>query len=274
MRRMFVAQIIILTSVLLSACGSQPSTPAPTAPAARGAELKVFAASSLSAAFNALGQSFERANPDVAVTFTFAGSQQLAQQIGQGQPADVFASANTKQMETVIASGQVVKGSDQIFARNRLVVVYPKTNPANIKELKDLAKPGIKLVLADKAVPVGGYALDFLNRAALLPTYGATYSQTVLSNVKSYEQDVKAVLNKVMLGEADAGIVYTSDIALDQAEALGRIDIPDDLNTIAVYSIAPIKDSRNAAAKKFVDYIMSSEAQVVLGKYGFAIAGR
>ena len=129
---------------------------------------------------------------------------------------------------------------------------------------------GVKLVLAAKDVPVGGYALDFLARASKLPDYTEAYSPTVLANVKSYEENVKAVLSKVALGEADAGIVYTSDIALDSADKVGRLDIPDVLNTIAAYPIATIKDSQHAdLAKKFVEYVLSPDAQQILVKYGF-----
>jgi molybdate transport system substrate-binding protein len=233
-------------------------------------ELNIFAAASLTDAFKEIGMKFEAANPGTKLIFNFAGSQQLSQQIGQGAPADVFASANNRQMDVMIQSGQVISGTQRTFVRNRLVVIYPKDNPARLTTLKDLAKPGIKLVLAAKDVPVGGYALDFLARASKLPDYTEAYSPTVLANVRSYEENVKAVLSKVALGEADAGIVYTSDIALDSADKIGRLDIPDNLNTIAAYPIAPIKDSQHAdLAKKFVEYVLSPAAQQILVKYGF-----
>jgi molybdate transport system substrate-binding protein len=274
---------LLLFLGLLSACGAQPPTPAattapaatnapeaPTAPAAQATELTVFAAASLTEAFTEIGKNFETANPGTKITFNFAGSQQLAQQIGQGAPADVFASANTTQMNVVIASGQVISGTQRTFVRNRLVVIYPKDNPAHLSTLKDLANPGTKIVIAAKGVPVGQYALDFLAKASKMPAYTQTYSPTVLANVVSYEQDVKAVLSKVTLGEADAGIVYVTDISLNAADKVGKLDIPDDLNTIASYPIATIKDSQHVdLAKTFMDYILSADAQVVLVKYGF-----
>jgi len=259
--------------IALNACGGAPAAapanaPAPTS-APTTADLHVFAAASLTDAFAEIGKNFEAVNPGAKVSFNFAGSQQLAQQIGQGAPADVFASANKKQIDLMIKSGQVISGTERIFVRNHLVVIFPKDNPAGLKDLKDLAKPGLKLVLAAKEVPVGGYALDFLAKAAKLPEYTAAYSPTVLSNVVSYEENVKSVLSKVALGEADAGIVYTSDIALDSGK-VGRIDIPDNLNTIATYPIAPIKDSPQAdLAQRFVDYVLSAPAQQILVKYGF-----
>jgi molybdate transport system substrate-binding protein len=276
---------LLLFPMLLAACGgAQPAAPAATtapaaptsaleataAPAAQTTELTVFAAASLTDAFKEIGKHFETANPGTTVTFNFAGSQQLAQQIGQGAPADVFASANNAQMNVVIKSGEVISGTQRTFVRNRLVVIYPKDNPANITTLKDLAKSGVKLVLAAKVVPVGQYALDFLAKASKLPEYTDTYSPTVLANVVSYEQDVKAVLGKVTLGEADAGIIYVTDISLDAADKVGKLEIPDNLNTIATYPIATIKDSKHAdLAKKFMGYVLSPDAQTVLVKYGF-----
>jgi molybdate transport system substrate-binding protein len=229
----------------------------------------VFAAASLNEAFTEIGQQFDAAN-NSQTTFNFAGSQQLAQQIGQSAPADVFASANRAQMDNIIKSGQVISGTQQVFVRNRLVVVYPQDNPAQLTDLTDLSKPGIKLVLAAKEVPVGQYSLDFLAKASELPQYTATFSDTVLANVVSYEENVRAVLSKVTLGEADAGIVYSSDITRDAADKVGRISIPDELKTIANYPIAPIKDAPNAElAQKFIDYVLSDDGQQVLARYGF-----
>jgi molybdate transport system substrate-binding protein len=295
MRRSHWMLVLALLLALLTACGGTPAAepaatgaspalaatnaPAPTAmpapivmpepTAASTDELTVFAAASLTDAFKAIGKTFEAANPGTTVIFNFAGSDKLAQQIGQGAPADVFASANKKQMDVVITSGQVISGTERTFVRNRLMVVYPKDNPAGLTALKDLAKPGLKIVLANKNVPVGGYALDFLGKASKLPEYTDTYSAMVLQNVVSYEEDVKAVLSKVTLGEADAGIVYTSDIALN-ADKVGKLDIPDNLNTIASYPIAAIKDSKHAdLAKKFVDYVLAPQGQEILVAYGF-----
>src|SRR5262249_32859494 len=141
---------------------------------------------------------------------------------------------------------------------------------AKLMSLKDLANPGLKLVLADKAVPVGQYALDFLGKASKLPEYTEAYSPTVIKNVVSYEENVKAVLSKVTLGEADAGIVYVTDISLESAGEVGKLDIPDNLNTIASYPIAAIERSKHAElAKKFVSYVLAPEAQAILAKYGF-----
>ncbi len=277
-----ITTILLCLAAALAGCGAPTATIAPTAaPAATVApattaamagsnDLTVFAAASLTAPFSEIGKKFEAANPGVTVTFSFAGSQQLAQQIGQGAPADVFASASRGAIAPVIQSGAIVSGTEQIFARNRLVVIYPKDNPAKVAALTDLAKPGLKLVLAAKAVPVGQYALDFLGKASKLPEYTASYSPTVLSNVVSYEDNVKAVLNKVALGEADAGIVYTSDVSGDVAQQVGAVEIPDGINIIASYPIGTLKASaQSELAKRFVAYVLGPEGQAVLTKYGF-----
>lgn len=233
-------------------------------------EITVYAAASLRDAFNEMGRQISAKNAGAKIAFNFAGSQQLAEQIGYGAPADVFASANTRLMDAVIKTTRVTSGTQQIFARNRLIVVLPKNNPARIRTLNDLAKPGVKVVLAAKAVPVGQYAQDFLKKASAKPTFGATFSQTVLSNVVSYEEDVRAVFNKVALGEADAGIVYSSDVVADKKNKVLTLAIPDDLNMFAAYPIAPLNDSKNPAlAKQFIDFVMSKEGQAILTKYGF-----
>lgn len=251
---------------------SAPAAPAAAASAAplEPAELNVFAAASLTDAFNEMAQTFSAEHPGVNLTFNFAGSQQLAQQLGQGAPADVFASANRSQMNVAIEGGRVVSGTAETFVRNRLAVIYPTDNPAGITQLQDLAKPGVKVILAAKEVPVGQYSLDFLGKAISDTAFSPTYMDDVLKNVVSYEENVRAVLTKIALGEGDVGLVYTSDITGDGADKVGRLDIPDTLNTIATYPIAVVSDSAAPAqAQAFVDYILSLEGQAVLEKYGF-----
>lgn len=261
---------VVLWGVLLwaAACtAGDELNGAAKAPADSTSTLTVFAAASLAEAFTTIGKNFEAANSGVKIIFNFAGSQQLAQQVGQGAPADIFASANKKQMDVAVEAGRVISGTAQIFARNRLVVVIPKDNPAQLASLADLAKPGIKVVFAAKEVPVGQYALDFLDKAAG-GELGASYQAAVLQNIVSYEENVRAVLTKVKLGEADAGIVYTSDIGAT-SEVL-QIAIPDPLNALAAYPIAVIADSPHSAlAQKLVDYILSPTGQQILEQHGF-----
>ena len=229
--------------------------------------LAVFAAASLSDAFEAMGQRFETEHPGVRVTFNFAGSQQLAQQLAQGAPGDVFASANPRQMTAVIESGRIGAEAAQTFAHNRLVVALPMGNPAGVSELRDLARPGVRLALADAAVPAGRYALTFLERAADDAELGADFQRRVLENVVSYEQNVRTVLTKIALGEADAGIVYASDVA---AAEVVTVTIPERLNPMASYPIAPLEDAeRPALARAFVDFVLSEPGQEALAGFGF-----
>jgi molybdate transport system substrate-binding protein len=269
MRRTTLAFVLGLLVALpaLAACGSSSTSGGATT---QNATLNVFAAASLTGAFTEIGKTFEDKHPGVKVVFNFAGSQQLAQQIGQGADADVFASANQKQMDVVVTSGQIVKDASKIFIKNKLVVIFPKDNPRNITKLQDIAAPGVKLILADASVPAGQYALDFLDKASATADFGASYKANVLKNVVSDETDVKQVLTKVGLGEADAGIVYTSDATGDSGSKVGKLDIPLNLQTIAQYPIAPVTASKHAdLAKAFIDSIFSADGQAALAKYGF-----
>ncbi|HEU4782947.1 MAG TPA: molybdate ABC transporter substrate-binding protein [Ktedonobacterales bacterium] len=269
LKRLLLASVpVMLIALTLAGCGSSPSTGASAQPV----KLNVFAAASLQGAFTDIGKAFSQAHSNVTVTFNFGGSDTLATQINQGAPADVFASANATQMNNVVTPGNIAGSAVKTFAHNRLVVIYPAANPANIQSLQDLGKSGVKVVLAAKTVPVGQYALQFLDLAAADPTYGASYKTNVLKNVVSYETDVKSVLSKVALGEADAGIVYTTDAATETGK-VSTITIPDALNVIAVYPIGAVKASKQATtAQAFIDYVLSSEGQATLAKYGF-IAG-
>lgn len=242
-------------------------------PAAPSSEpLTVMAAASLKDAFEALGADFRAQHPATSITFNFAGSQQLAQQLVEGAPGDLFAAANQRQMDVAVAGGRVAAdGADapSIFARNRLVVVLPADNPAAIESLQDLAKPGVKLVLAAESVPAGQYALEFLANASATADYTEAYSPTVLSNVVSYETNVRSVLTKVALGEADAGIVYASDAPASNTQ-VATLPIPDALNVPVSYPIALVLDSTQPqAARDFVKYVLSAEGQATLARFGF-----
>lgn len=262
----------LLLAALLAACAPASPVTTPQAavnPESAPVELTVLAASSLTEPFSEIGVLFEAAHPGVKVNFSFAGSQQLAQQISEGAPVDVFASASQKHMDALVSSGQVDAVEQVVFARNRLVVILPRDNPANLQSLADLARPGIKVDLAAAEVPVGKYSLEFLEHASLDPTLGAGYKDAVLANVVSYEDNVKAVLTKVALGEADAGIVYTSDVS-GKEDAIQQIAIPEDLNVIASYPIAALNQSaRRELAQAFVELVLSPAGQAVLAKYGF-----
>jgi molybdate transport system substrate-binding protein len=216
------------------------------------AEIKVFAAASLTAAFTELGRRYTAAE-GTKVTFNFAGSQALATQIGQGAPADVFASADLDNMAKV----NDLVGTSQSFASNRLAIVVEQGNPKGIRTLDDLAGGDVKVVLAAGEVPAGRYAKQILDRAGVKVT------------PVSQEDNVKAVVAKVSLGEADAGIVYVTDVAAGGARVEG-VDIPREQNVVATYPIATVKAGKaQDAAQAFMDLVLSGQGQQVLHRYGF-----
>jgi molybdate transport system substrate-binding protein len=239
------------------------------APASEGSTpLTVFAAASLTDAFGEIGAAFTAAT-GTPVRFNFAGSNQLATQITQGAPADVFASANEAQMAAL--DPDHLAGTPVVFTGNRLVIIVPAENPAGLSQPQDLARPGVLLVLAAPEVPVGQYARAFLDRATADPAYGPDFRAAVLANLVSSEANVRAVLTKVALGEADAGIVYTSDVAGVDGTRVGRIPIPDIHNAVAVYPIAPLAESRlPEQAQAFVAFVRGPEGQAILARHGFS----
>jgi molybdate transport system substrate-binding protein len=269
-----------LVAAVLAACGPV-STPAPAVVPATAAvpvalpaatlqphTLTVFAAASLTGAFTEIGADFEASQPGVTVTFNFAGSGALRTQLEQGAVADVFASANATEMNTLITDKLVAADFSQLFATNNLLVILPAGNPASIQTLPDLASPGIKLVLCDTTVPCGKYARQILTNLDKDPAFTADLSAQVLANVVSNETDVKLVVSKVQLGEADAGIVYVSDtIAVPE---LKTIQFPKADNVIAKYPIAQLKGAPQPdLAACFIAYVLSPDGQARLKKWGF-----
>jgi molybdate transport system substrate-binding protein len=253
-----------------AAAGPAASSPAPGAkPAAVGGEITVFAASSLTDAFKELGDRFQATNPASKVTFNFGASTQLRTQLEQGARADAFASANQAEMDKAKAAG-VIGGPDTTFARNRLVVILPKNNPGQIKALEDLAKPGLKLVTAAPEVPIGVYTQDLLDRAIQDPAFGPDFKERVNANIVSRETNVRQVVAKVSLGEADAAVVYTTDVTPDLSATITSLAIPDTLNNLASYPIAVVKSPPSpAGAETFVSYVLGPDGQAVLKKWGF-----
>jgi molybdate transport system substrate-binding protein len=241
------------------AAGAEPS----------GRELTVFAASSLTDAMDEIAAEFEADNQGVRVVMNYASSPKLATQILEGAPADIFASANAKQMANVVDGG-FVDGETDFFASNRLVAIVPADNPARIERLSDLGKPGVALVLALPGVPVRNYTDQFISHVEADPNYGLTFSTGFYANVVSEEDNVRRVATKVALGEADSGVVYISDVTDDITDDIQQIPIPEEYNIYATYPIAMLKKApESELAQDFIEYVLSPDGQAILGKWGF-----
>ena len=253
-----------------------PAAPAPSAAPATAApfpqnagELTVFAAASLTDAFGVIKTDLESANPGLTITFNFAGSQALVTQLEQGASADVFASASRKTMDTAVGKG-LIDGKPAAFAKNRLALIVPKDNPAGVATPADLARSGVKLVLAQTAVPVGQYAREAICKAGReSAVYGEGFAEKVAANIVSEEDNVKAVVAKIQTGEADAGIVYTTDVNPQVAADVTVIEIPADINVVATYPIAAVKGGKSALAHAFIEYVAGPKGQATLQSFGF-----
>jgi molybdate transport system substrate-binding protein len=242
------ATVAVVTIVL----AAQPAAAKPKL----SGDVTVFAAASLTESFTEIAKQFEEKYPDVTVRFNFDASSNLAAQVQQGAPADVFASADEANLQKTIDSGDVV-APPFVFAKNRLEVAVEKGNPKKIKRLAGLAKPGLVVVLCADAVPCGKYAAEAFTKAG------------VEVSPASKEENAKAALSKVSLGEADAAVVYVTDVSAAKGDVSG-VKIPDAQNVIATYPAAMVKGSQNsAAAKAWVRFLESKEAQRALRKFGF-----
>jgi molybdate transport system substrate-binding protein len=257
----------IVALVFLAACGPGAAATPTAAPAG---EIVVFAASSLTDVFQDMATAFQQANPNARLTFNFGASSQLATQLGQGARADVFASADQVQMDNARKT-EAIAGQDRVFARNRLVVITPRDNPRKIMAVKDLANDGVKFVTAAQGVPIGQYTLQMLDKAVADPAYGADFKSKVEANTVSKEDNVRQVVSKVQLGEADAAVVYSTDATPQVRDQLQIIQVPDPLQTLATYPIAVAKGSNPAGGATFVSFVLGAAGQATLAKWGFLI---
>ena len=262
MRRIALVTLAGLLGLGLAACGSDSgsgtgtaaASSASTSPSISG-DLTVLAAASLTESFTTLGQQFEAAHPGVTVTFGFAGSSALVSQITSGAPADVFASASTKNMDTVVAAGAAADPT--VFAENTMEIAVPPSNPGTVTGLDSLASSAVTTALCQPQVPCGAAAEKVFGNA------GVTVKPVTL------EPDVKSVLSKVQLGEVDAGVVYVTDVLAAGDKVVG-VEIPADVNASTSYPIAALTRSSNAAAAAaFVDYVLSPAGATVLTAAGF-----
>lgn len=250
----WVSGVVLLTA----ACGGSDGPRSQSI--GRGGKVRgsisVSAAASLTEAFTTIAERFEAAHPGTGVTLNFGASSTLVDQIDQGAPADVIATADTKSLTALVAKGKV--DEPQTFARNRLAILVGKGNPKHVSTLADLADPRLVLVLCAPEVPCGKFAAQVLAKAH------------VEAKPKSLEDNVKAVVTRVSLGEADAGLVYASDVVAARSSKAQGVPIPDDQNAVASYPIAAVKGSANeATARAFVAYVRSRAGQSVLDKDGF-----
>ncbi|MBI5947333.1 MAG: molybdate ABC transporter substrate-binding protein [Chloroflexi bacterium] len=255
MRRLAALAILASLLPLTAGCGSGD------------ASITVFAASSLTDAFREAGAAYEAAHPGTKVAFSFASSQALATQVDEGAPADVFASASEEPMDALAKAGKAA--APTVFATNALAVAVAKG--VNIDSLDDLARPGLRLVIAAEDVPAGRYTRDMLTKATAV--YGPGFATRVLANVRSEEPNVRAVLTKVQLGEADAGIVYESDLSGGPAD-VARVSVPAAVNVVARYPVAVVSASKHReAARCFIDFLLGDEGQAILRRHGFGGPG-
>jgi molybdate transport system substrate-binding protein len=253
---------IVAIVFALATCSSGSSSG--NTSAGQGGTLTVFGGSSLTAAFVKIGADFEAANRGTHVTFNFGPSDGLAQQIESEGTADVFASASGTWMDDVQKKVGVTDRAD--FAKNRLVIITPPDDPANVRSLADLGRPGVQLVLAAPGVPVGDYARQALDQAGV--------SKEVLANVVSNEQDDASLVAKITAGEADAAIVYSSDVTEQVSPNVKAIEIPVQANVIATYPIAVVDGAAQPAlAGRFVAYVTGPSGQATLKAYGFLPPG-
>lgn len=253
MRRRFVA--LAVAGVLLAGCSTAEESTSTLA----GGELLVSAAASLTDAFGEIEAEFEDANPGIDVVLNLGSSSTLREQIVEGAPADVFASANTSNMDTLVEEGEVTD-DPQIFVENLLQIAVPAGNPAGITGLEDFGREELALGLCAEDVPCGDYARQALDAA------GVDYSNSIDTN----EADVRALLTKVEADELDAGITYVSDV-VSTGGGVDGVDIPEDQNIVASYPIAVLANAPNpAAAEAFVAFVLSDEGQAILNEWGFA----
>lgn len=243
----------IVLLFIMGGCGGSGDT-------RRDRELSIFCAASLSEVFSALADEFAMRHRDLDIRLHGAGSQILAQQLIEGAPADLFAPAHPEHMDRLRRKGLV--GEPVYFARNKLTIIVPRSNPGSVSGAADLARPGVEVILAGPSVPAGRYARETLDRMGLL---GA-----VLDNLVSNEENVKLVLSKVLLGEADAGIVYVTDVRPPHLSKIVELPLPEESSVPVEYTIAVPKEAQNAEdARAFLRFILSREGQALLTEHGF-----
>jgi len=257
---------VLLAAIIVAGCTTEQPKPE------QKTDLTVFAAASLTGVLNEMAKDYEASHPGVHLVYNFDGSQNLRTQIEQGAYADLFLSANTAQLYPLRDKGLMDNSTVGMFAKNKLAVITPASNPGNITTLSDLARPGTRIVIGTKDVPVGNYVRQILKKMENDTAYGPSYNTSVLGNVISEETVVTAVVTKVQLGEADAGIVYVTDITPENRAQFKILTIPDQYNVIAEYPAGMLTSSQQKEeATAFLAYLKGEKGRATLDKYGFAM---
>ncbi len=249
--------IFVLFAAISTAFGADPE------------ELTVFCGAGLTGALSEIGEIYENSS-NVSVKFNFDGVPALRAQIEQGAYADILVSANLKHMNALMSEGFIDNSTVKVFARNKVAIIVPNDNPANITGLKDLAVPGVKILMGTKDLPAGDYALMVLDKLAMDPEYGPGYKEAVLANVVSQETTVNRIVSKVAMGEADAGFAFNSDVSPQMVGKVTRILIPDRYNVEGDFPVGVLSQSKYPPeARAFIEVLMSEKGQAVLDRYGF-----
>jgi molybdate transport system substrate-binding protein len=251
------AALLLATSLSLAAEQSQDMT--------------VFCAAGLSGAFNELGQLYKNES-NVSVAFNFDGAQVLRTQIENGANADVFVSGSNKHMNALKSEGFMDNSSVYVLAKNWQAIIVPKDNPARIENLSDLAKPGIKIVMGSKDLPITDVTMQILNKTANNSAFGPDFKKKVLSNVVSQETNINFIVSKVALGEADAAFAHKSEVSSEYAAKVTLIEIPEKYNVKSEYTIGILSESKNPEqAKKFLELVKSDKGKEILTKHGYEV---
>jgi molybdate transport system substrate-binding protein len=263
-----VAQVLAAAlPVALAACSGAGDAPSTSATPAAGADLTIYGAASLKGALEKARAAYEAANEDTTLTISTDSSAALATQIEQGAPADVFLSADTTNAQALADKG-LTAGGPVTFASNELTIIVPVDNPAGITSPVDLARSGVKVIAAGDEVPITRYATELVGNLAREPRYPANFAALFAANIVSREDNVKAVVAKIELGEGDAGIVYVTDAMA--SDDVTTIDVPDAANVPATYDGVVVTASSNIeAAKAFLDWFAGPEGQSILAGFGF-----
>jgi molybdate transport system substrate-binding protein len=276
--RSSLAALVSVLLLVLAACSnggasptaSTPASAAPTgaaSPSAAPAALTIYGAASLKGALDTVKTAYKTANPGTTLTISTDSSATLETQIEQGAPADVFLSADTTNPKKLVDKG-LAAGAAVTFAGNKLTIIVPTANPAGIKTPADLAKTGVKVIAAGDAVPITKYAAQLVANLATEAGYPADFAAKYTANIASKEDNVKAIVAKIELGEGDAGIVYVTDAKA--STKVTTVDVPDSANVPATYAGVVVKASRNAAAAQaFLTWFAGPDGQAILSTFGF-----